>query len=62
MFEEETVRAMWTKAHGLLILALQPHPSFGKLSKFFTFDQFLLHLGISSSLSTELQECLIRII
>jgi len=49
MFEEETVRAMWSKAHELLILALKPHPLFEKLSIFLTLNQFLLHLGISSS-------------
>jgi len=45
MFEEETVRTMWKKAHELLLSALKIHPSFEKVEKFLTMEQFLLHLG-----------------
>jgi hypothetical protein len=47
MFEEETVRAMWKKAHELLVSALKIYPSFEKVEKFLTMEQFLLHLGMS---------------
>jgi hypothetical protein len=45
MFEEETVRAMWTGAHALLLQTLKVHPSYDRLEKFLTLEQFLLHLG-----------------
>lgn len=45
MFEEETVNAMWTKGHELLLDALKIHPSFERLAKFLTLEQFLLHIG-----------------
>lgn len=45
MFEEETIHAMWIKAHKLLTQALTPHPSFHSISKLLTLQQFLLHLG-----------------
>jgi hypothetical protein len=45
---------MLSKAHGLLILALQLHLSSERLSKFLTLEQCLLHLNISSLYSTEL--------
>jgi hypothetical protein len=45
MFEEESVRAMWIKAHELLLQALKIHPSYQKVEKFLTLEQFLLHLG-----------------
>jgi hypothetical protein len=45
MFEEETVRAMWAGAHALLLQTLKVHPSYERLEKFLTLEQFLLHLG-----------------
>jgi hypothetical protein len=52
MLEEETVNAMWVKGHELLLDALKIHPSYERLAKFLTFDQFLLHLG-SKPLKTD---------
>jgi hypothetical protein len=48
MFEEETITEMWGRAQGLLLKALESHPSFSTLKEFFTLDQFLLHLGIKT--------------
>jgi SET domain len=45
IFEEGTLTDMWTKGHELLLNALKIHPSYEKLAKFLTLDQFLLHLG-----------------
>lgn len=45
IFEEETVRGMWIRAHTLLLQALKIHPSFPRIEKFLTLEQFLLHLG-----------------
>ena len=36
---------MWSEGHRLLIAALKIRPSFSRIEKFLTLDQFLLHLG-----------------
>ena len=46
IFEENTVRQMWQKMWELLCNALKIHPSYERVSKFLTLEQFLLHLGI----------------
>ena len=46
MFEEEIIQGMWSQGHQLLLSALKVHPSFAKVEKFLSLDQFLLHLGI----------------
>ena len=52
LFEEESVREMWTTSHGLLMACLRPHPQFPRVEKFLTLEQFLLHLGIPNSRMT----------
>jgi hypothetical protein len=49
IFEEETVRGMWIRAHTLLLQALKIHPAFPRVEKFLTLEQFLLHLGTPKS-------------
>ena|SRR5436305_4101991 len=54
MFEEESIRRMWTKTHSLLTSALKIHPSYKKISRLLTLEQFLLHLGTQRTLYQEL--------
>jgi hypothetical protein len=50
MFEEEIIQRMWSQGLQLLLSALKIHPSFAKVEKFLSLDQFLLHLGIPLTL------------
>jgi hypothetical protein len=45
IFEEESVRDMWTRSYEILMVCLRSHPQFQQVEKFLTFEQFLLHLG-----------------
>ena len=47
VFEEESVRGMWSRAYTLLLEVLRVHPQFHVVEKFLTLEQFLLHLGTS---------------
>ena len=45
------MRDMWTRSHEILMV-LRAHPQFQRVEKFLTFEQFLLHLGGTTSTLT----------
>ena len=49
ILEEGILRALWSRAHTLLLEALKIHRAFQRIEKFLTLEQFLLHLGIHPS-------------